>query len=95
MTTPTFSQLSFATGTANSTAISFFAGAFDFSTTVHVTLSSNYARVIPAGFPDANAGVAIATSPTAFPQTILSGQRVQFYAPEAAALVAAGAGSYS
>jgi hypothetical protein len=91
----TFSQLPFNTGTANSTAITFNAGAYDFSTTRFVTLSSNYQRVIPPGYPNANAGAAIATSPTAFAQTIPSGARVQFYAPEAAALVVAGAGTYS
>ena len=65
MTAPGFSQLPFTTGTANSQTISFNAGAYDFSTTRLVTLSSNYQRVIPPGYPDANAGVAIASSPTA------------------------------
>jgi hypothetical protein len=60
-----------------------------------VTLSANYARVIPPGYPDANAGAPIAASATSHMQTIASGQRVQFFGPEADALVGAGAAVYS
>jgi hypothetical protein len=95
MTAPSLNQLPFNTGMANSQAITFNAGAFDFSTTRFVTLSADYARVLPPGFPDANAGAQIQTSFTAFPQTILCGTRVQFFAPEAAALVDAGAAAFS
>jgi len=95
MTAPTFSQLIYNTGTANSTAITFNAGRADFESTRYVTLSANYTRVIPTAYPDSNAGNAEATSPTAYAQTILSGKRVLFYQPEAAALVGASAGSYS
>ncbi len=90
-------QLSFTTGVANSVTITFSAGSYDFigAATRFVTLSHDYARVIPPGLPDANAGDQIQTSYTAFPQTIVSTKRVKFFAPEAAALVAASAGSYS
>ena len=40
-----------------------------------VTLSQNYQRAHAPGYPDPNAGVAVATSKTAFPQLILSGTR--------------------
>ena len=42
-----------------------------------VTLSQNYQRAPAPGYPDANAGVAVATSKTAFPQLILSGTILQ------------------
>ena len=90
-----FSQLPFTTGTAKSQAITFNAGAYDFSATRKVLLSSNYTRVIPPGYPDANAGTKESASPTAFPQTIASGKTVTFYTPEAQALVTAGAGSFA
>ena len=55
MTIP-LNQLPYNTGTANSTAIIFNAGAPDWQSTRFVTLSANYQRVIPVGYPDANAG---------------------------------------
>ncbi len=92
-----FSQLPFTTGVANSTTITWNAGSYNFIGAARrfVTLSHDYARVIPPGLPDANPGVIEKSSYTAFPQTILSTTRAQFWAPEAAALVAASAGSYS
>jgi hypothetical protein len=60
-----------------------------------VTLSASYARHTPAGYPDPNAGVAIHTSLTAYPQTIASGARVQFFSDEASALVSASAAVFS
>jgi hypothetical protein len=60
-----------------------------------VTLTANYARHPAPEYPDPNAGAAIATSLTAFPQTIASGKRVQLFSDEVAALVGAGAASYS
>ena len=90
-----FSQLNYATGTAGTTAITFSAGAYDFSQRQKVTLSSNYVRVIPPGFPNAQAGALPSTNADAYPQTILAGATVAFYVPEAAAIVAAGAGTNS
>lgn len=92
---PNAKKLKQITGTANSQMIAFFAGAYEYSTTRYVTLSSNYQRTPPMHFPDCNAGVKRGTSLTAGAMTLLSGTRVQFYAPEAAALVAAGAATYS
>lgn len=88
-------QLPYATGTANSTAIKFNAGSPDWQSTRFVTLSQNYQRVIPVGYPNVNDGMQPATSPTAYPQTIASGKRVKFFAVEGQALVTAGAGSFS
>ena len=90
-----FSQLNYATGTAGTTAITFSAGAYDFSQRQKVTLNTQYVRVIPPGFPNAQAGALPSTNKDAFPQTIASGQTVAFYVPEAAAIVAAGAGTNS
>jgi hypothetical protein len=80
----TLNQISFSTGTANSQAITFYAGRADFESTRYVTLSQDYTRVIPVGFPRVDAGAPISASKVAYPQTIASGQRVQFFAPEAA-----------
>jgi hypothetical protein len=88
-------QLPYTTGTANGVAISFNAGAHEWQSTRFVTLSQNYQRVIPVGYPDANAGSYVPTSLTAHPQTIASGKRVRLFAVEASAVVAAGAGSFS
>ena len=93
MTNPTFSQLTYATGTAGSTAITFNAGSYDFSQRQKVTLSTHYVRTIPAGFPNADAGALASGDPTAYAQTIASGAVVALYVPEAAAIVAAGAGT--
>ena len=90
-----FSQLNYATGTAGTTAITFSAGYHDFAQKQKVTLSSNYVRVIPPGYPGAQAGSLPSTDKDAFPQTILAGATVAFYVPEAAAIVAAGAGTNS
>ena len=60
-----------------------------------VTLSSSYSRNPAPGYPDPNAGAAIATSKTAFPQLILSGTRFQVFSDEAQALVSAGAAVFS
>lgn len=62
---------------------------------VYVTLSSNYARAPVAGYPDPSPGAGAGNSWTAFAQTIPSGTRLQLWTDEAAALVAAGAASYS
>ena len=65
------------------------------SSKLYVTLSANYARVIPPGYPDPNPGVNLATSKTATAQTIGSGSRVLFFKHEANAIVAAGGGVLS
>lgn len=96
MTTTPLNELSYTTGTANSTTITFNAGSHEFVISKnYVTLSHDYVRSPPAGYPNAVAGATPAINFTAFPQTILSGTRARFYQPEAAALVAAGAGVIS
>jgi hypothetical protein len=92
---PNANKLPHFTGTANSQAITFTAGAFEFSQTRYVTLSSSYVRAPTLHYPDANAGKNPRTNPTNGPQTIPAGTRVQLYSAEAAAIVAAGAGTYS
>ena len=62
---------------------------------VFITLSANYARAVPPGYPRADAGAAIATSLLAFPQTIAGGTRLQLFSDEAQALVTAGAAAFS
>jgi len=93
---PNMNQAQFTTGTCNSTTITFYAGSADFLAPPRkVLLSANYQRSPPPAFPDANPGIAISTSPTAYPQTIPSGATVAFFAPEAAAIVAAAGGAYA
>lgn len=92
---PNAGKLNHSTGTANAQAISFFAGSHEFASSVYVTLSSNYARAVPAGYPDPVPGANPKTSSTATPKTIPSGTRVLLMSAEAAAIVAAGAGAYS
>jgi hypothetical protein len=59
-----------------------------------VTIGSTaYVRDPPGDWPDANTGVYIKTSLTAFPQTLAPGTVVQLFKEEAAALIAAGAAS--
>ena len=61
---------------------------------VAVTLSADYVRSAPPGYPNPNAGVASSSSLTASPQTISSGTTMKLFSCEAAALVAAGAATY-
>jgi hypothetical protein len=91
---PNAGKVNHNTGTANATAISFFAGCHEFASSVYVTLLSNYARAVPAGYPDPVPGADPKTSKTATPQTIPSGTRVLLMSAEAAAIVAAGAGVF-
>ena len=67
----------------------------DLATKRYVTLSANYARSCPADYPDPNPGLGAQASLTAASKMITNGTRVQLFAGEAAALVAAGAASYS
>jgi hypothetical protein len=60
-----------------------------------VTLTANYDRQVPPGYPDPSPGGVISKSLTAFPQTIASGKRLQLFSCEAQALVTAGAATYS
>jgi hypothetical protein len=62
---------------------------------VFVTLSANYARDPPAGYPVPPYPGPVTASLTAFAQTIPSGTRLQLFADEAAALVQAGFAAYS
>lgn len=80
-------------GTANATTIVSDTNSAALAATRYVTLSASYARVIPPAYPEPNAGAPSSLTRTA--QTIANGARVLFFAGEAAALVAAGAGSYS
>ncbi len=82
-------------GVAGVTPISSTMDASSLSSTRYVTLSANYARVIPPGYPEPNPGAPAANNATRSPKTILSGSRVLLFAHEAAAIVAAGAGAYS
>jgi hypothetical protein len=82
-------------GTVGGTPITSNVASDDLATTRYVTLSSNYVRNCPLGYPNPHPGFGAQKSPTAYPQTILSGTRALFFAGEAAALVAAGAGAYS
>lgn len=62
----------------------------------YVTIGGTpYVRSPPPGYADPNAGVAIATSLTAFAQTIPASTRLQLYSDEAQALVTAGAAAFS
>jgi hypothetical protein len=60
-----------------------------------VTLTANYDRHAPPGYPDPSPGGVISKSLTAFPQTITSSKRLQLFSCEAQALVSAGAATYS
>jgi hypothetical protein len=60
-----------------------------------VVLSADYHRAPPSEFPDPNPGSDVGKSFTAFPMTIHAGATLSTFAPEAAALVAAGAASYA
>ena len=60
-----------------------------------VTLSAAYMRNPPPGHPRPPFSGSASSSATAFAQTIPSGTRIQVFADEAAALVAAGAAAYS
>jgi hypothetical protein len=91
-----YSTLPVTYGTVNGSAITGQVNAATLDATkVHVTLSQNYVRNPPAGYPDANPGVAPGTSLTGWPQTVSSGSRILLFTDEAAALVAAGAAAYS
>jgi hypothetical protein len=61
----------------------------------YVTLSQNYARALPPGFPYAPAFTGAARASLDFPRTIASGTRLQLLGAEADALVAAGVAAYS
>jgi hypothetical protein len=61
---------------------------------VFVTLSADYVRSPPGGYPDPNPGNPD-NSLTSYPQTIAATTRLQFFSDEAAALVTAGAAVYS
>jgi hypothetical protein len=60
-----------------------------------VTLSSNYVRASPAGFPELPPAGTMVKGHAVASSTLLSGTTYSFFAHEAAALVAAGAGSYA
>lgn len=60
-----------------------------------VTLSANYVRSAPPGFPELPPAGQAVKSRTVASSTLTSGQTYSFFAHEAAALVAAGAGSYA
>jgi hypothetical protein len=80
-------------GVCNSQSIVAQTTPVSFMTTQAVTLNFNYVRSPPPGYPDPNPGVAVGTSKTSTPQTILSGQRITFFSDEAAALLLAGVAS--
>jgi hypothetical protein len=90
-----FASATHVTGTVGAVAISFDAVAADFQSSRYVTLTASYARSPMPGYPRIDAGAPVAASLVAYPQTILSGARVLLFQPEAAALVSAGAASYS
>jgi hypothetical protein len=60
----------------------------------YVTLSTSYVQADPAGFPVGTPGM-LSGNPNSNRGSYTNGQRAQFWACEAAALVAADAGSYS
>ncbi len=62
---------------------------------VAVTLSATYVRTPPPGYPAPTPAGAANGSATQAPGTILSGTTLKLPKPEAAALVTAGAASYS
>ncbi len=62
---------------------------------VYVTLNANYARKPPGDYPVPPCPGPVSSSLTAFPQTVPGGTRLQLFADEAAALVGAGAATYS
>lgn len=63
--------------------------------TKYVTLSFSYARTVPPGYPDPNAGSEVAKNQTWATKGIANGTRVQLFAHEADALVAASCAVYS
>ncbi len=87
--------LTIKTGAVGATPISALCGPDHFLTKRYVTLSADYARSCPKDYPDPNPGMGAQVSPTAGAKTLTDTTRVQLFAGEAAALVAAGAGSYS
>lgn len=62
---------------------------------VKVTLSANYVRSPPAGFPELPPPGQEVKKRTTAMSTLSSGTTFSFHSHEAAALVAAGAGSYA
>lgn len=62
---------------------------------VYVTLSTNYATLCPPGWPQRPQFTGAGAQGVDSPETILSGTRILLLAPEANALVLAGAASYS
>jgi hypothetical protein len=83
-------------GTVGATSITGNVNSATLASTRFVTLGGTaYVRAPPPAYPDPNPGVAIASSLTAYPQTIAGGTRLQLFSDEAAALVAASAASYS
>lgn len=60
----------------------------------YVTLSTSYSQALPGGFPVGTPSM-LDGNPNSNRGSYTEGQRVQFWAVEAAALVAAGAGVYS
>ena len=64
------------------------------ATKAAVTLTANYDRSPPPGWPRADAGAPVASSLLAFPQTIPSGTTLTLFEAEASALVAANAATY-
>jgi hypothetical protein len=82
-------------GLVGSTPITGSVNSGTLASTRFVTLSEDFIRSPPPAYPDANAGAHVSTSPTASPQTIPSGTRLQLFSDEASALVNAGAANYS
>ncbi len=82
-------------GVVGATAVASNVDADGLGSTLYVTLGANYARVIPPGYPDPNAGADLSKSHTAFGKTIPNGTRVKFFKHEAQAIVAAGGGTLS
>jgi hypothetical protein len=60
----------------------------------YVTLSTSYVQASPGGFPVGTPGM-LDGNPNSSRGSYTEGQRAQFFAVEAAALVAASAGAYS
>ena len=95
MSTTTVKTNTVTHGVINATPVTSNVDADGLSSTQYVTLSANYARAIPPGYPDPNPGVAAGTAKTSNAQTIGTGARVKFFKHEAAAIVAAGGGVLS
>ncbi len=88
-------QITMTHGTINSVSVVSTLDASGFASTRFITLSNDYARSIPPGYPDPNAGSEVSKRLTQTARTITNGTRLQFFAHEAAAIVAAGGGAYS